>query len=93
MLLMTIESARERIKALKNKACFKSNKEVLKSKAKIMSNSEELLDLISGFEMMLDCFEAILYNKGIEDPDPIGTATLLKEMDDTLHEVFSLTSN
>ena len=42
---------------------------------------------------MLDCFEAILYNKGIEDPDPIGTATLLKEMDDTLHEVFSLTSN
>ena len=80
MLLMTIESARERIKALKNKACFKSNK-------------EELLDLISGFEMMLDCFEAILYNKGIEDPDPIGTATLLKEMDDTLHEVFSLTSN
>ena len=80
MLLMTIESARERIKVLKNKACFKSNK-------------EELLDLISGFEMMLDCFEAILYNKGIEDPDPIGTATLLKEMDDTLHEVFSLTSN
>ena len=80
MLLMTIESARERIKALKNKACFKSNK-------------EELLDLISGFEMMVDCFEAILYNKGIEDPDPIGTATLLKEMDDTLHEVFSLTSN
>ena len=80
MLLMTIESARERIKDLKNKACFKSNK-------------EELLDLISGFEMMLDCFEAILYNKGIEDPDPIGTATLLKEMDDTLHEVFSLASN
>ena len=80
MLLMTIESARERIKDLKNKAFFKSNK-------------EELLDLISGFEMMLDCFEAILYNKGIEDPDPIGTATLLKEMDDTLHEVFSLTSN
>ena len=80
MLLMTIERARERIKALKNKACFKSNK-------------EELLDLISGFEMMVDCFEAILYNKGIEDPDPIGTATLLKEMDDTLHEVFSLTSN
>ena len=80
MLLMTIERARERIKDLKNKACFKSNK-------------EELLDLISGFEMMLDCFEAILYNKGIEDPDPIGTATLLKEMDDTLHEVFSLTSN
>ena len=80
MLLMTIERARERIKFLKNKACFKSNK-------------EELLDLISGFEMMLDCFEAILYNKGIEDPDPIGTATLLKEMDDTLHEVFSLTSN
>ena len=80
MLLMTIESARERIKDLKNKACFKANK-------------EELLDLISGFEMMLDCFEAILYNKGIEDPDPIGTATLLKEMDDTLHEVFSLTSN
>ena len=80
MLLMTIERARERIKALKNKACFKANK-------------EELLDLISGFEMMVDCFEAILYNKGIEDPDPIGTATLLKEMDDTLHEVFSLTSN
>ena len=80
MLLMTIESARERIKALKNKACFKSNK-------------EELLDLISGFEMMVDCFEAILYDKGIEDPDPIGTATLLKAMDDTLHEVFSLTSN
>ena len=80
MLLMTIERARERIKDLKNKAFFKSNK-------------EELLDLISGFEMMLDCFEAILYNKGIEDPDPIGTATLLKEMDDTLHEVFSLTSN
>ena len=80
MLLMTIEQA-------------KYNIEALKSKAKIMSNSEELLDLISGFEMMLDCFEAILYNKGIEDPDPIGTATLLKEMDDTLHEVFSLTSN
>ena len=55
-----------------------------------MSNSEELLDLISGFEMMLDCFEAILYNKGIEDPDPIGTAMLLKEMDDSLHESFSL---
>ena len=49
MLLMTIESARERIKVLKNKACFKSNK-------------EELLDLISGFEMMVDCFEAILYD-------------------------------
>ena len=80
MLLMTVEQA-------------KYNIEVLKSNAKIMSNSEELLDLISGFEMMLDCFEAILYNKGIEDPDPIGTATLLKEMDDTLHEVFSLTSN
>ena len=80
MLLMTVEQA-------------KYNIEVLKSKAKIMSNSEELLDLISGFEMMLDCFEAILYNIGIEDPDPIGTATLLKEMDDTLHEVFSLTSN
>ena len=80
MLLMTVEQA-------------KYNIEVLKSKAKIMSNSEELLDLISGFEMMLDCFEAILYNKGIEDPDPIGTATLLKEMDDTLHEVFSLASN
>ncbi len=29
MLLMTIERARERIKALKNKACFKSNKEEL----------------------------------------------------------------
>ena len=82
MLLMTVEQA-------------KHNIEALKSKAKIMSNSEELLDLISGFEMMLDCFEAILYNKGIEDPDPIGTgtATLLKEMDDTLHEVFSLASN
>ena len=80
MLLMTIERARERIKDLKNKACFKSNK-------------EELLDLISGFEMMVDCFEAILYDTEIEDPDPIGTATLLKEMDDTLHEVFSLTSN
>ena len=80
MLLMTIERARERIKDLKNKACFKSNK-------------EELLDLISGFEMMVDCFEAILYDTEIEDSDPIGTATLLKEMDDTLHEVFSLTSN
>ena len=80
MLLMTIERARERIKDLKNKACFKSNK-------------EELLDLISGFEMMVDCFEAILYDTEVEDPDPIGTATLLKEMDDTLHEVFSLTSN
>ena len=80
MLLMTIERARERIKVLKNKACFKSNKEVL-------------LDLISGFEMMVDCFEAILYDTEIEDPDPIGTATLLKEMDDTLHEVFSLASN
>ena len=77
MLLMTIEQA-------------KHNIEALKSKAKIMSNSEELLDLISGFEMMLDCFEAILYNKGIEDPDPIGTARLLKEMDDSLHESFSL---
>ena len=77
MLLMTIERARERIKTLKNKACFKSNE-------------EELLDLISGFEMMLDCFEVILYNKGIEDPDPIGTAKLLKEMDDSLHESFSL---
>ena len=80
MLLMTIESVRERIKILKNKACFKANK-------------EELLDLISGFEMMVDCFEAILYDTEVEDPDPIGTATLLKEMDDTLHEVFSLTSN
>ena len=80
MLLMTVEQA-------------KHNIEALKSKAKIMSNSEELLDLISGFEMMLDCFEAILYNKGIEDPDPIGTATLLKEIEDTLHEVFSLASN
>ena len=49
MLLMTIERARERIKALKNKACLKANK-------------EELLDLISGFEMMVDCFEAILYD-------------------------------
>lgn len=77
MLLMTIESARERIKALKNKTCFKSNK-------------EELLDLISGFEMMVDCFEAILYDTEIEDPDPIGTAMLLKEMDDSLHESFSL---
>ena len=77
MLLMTIESARERIKALKNKVCFKSNK-------------EELLDLISGFEMMVDCFEAILYDTEIEDPDPIGTAMLLKEMDDSLHESFSL---
>ena len=77
MLLMTIESARERIKALKNKAYFKSNK-------------EELLDLISGFEMMVDCFEAILYDTEIEDPDPIGTAMLLKEMDDSLHESFSL---
>lgn len=80
MLLMTVEQA-------------KHNIEALKSKAKIMSNSEELLDLISGFEMMVDCFEAILCNKGIEDPDPIGTATLLKEMDDTLHEAFSLASN
>ena len=77
MLLMTIESARERIKVLKNKACLKSNK-------------EELLDLISGFEMMVDCFEAILYDTEIEDPDPIGTAMLLKEMDDSLHESFSL---
>ena len=77
MLLMTIESARERIKDLKNKAYFKSNK-------------EELLDLISGFEMMVDCFEAILYDTEIEDPDPIGTAMLLKEMDDSLHESFSL---
>ena len=77
MLLMTIERARERIKVLKNKACFKSNKEVL-------------LDLISGFEMMVDCFEAILYDTEIEDPDPIGTAMLLKEMDDSLHESFSL---
>ena len=77
MLLMTIESARERIKDLKNKARFKSNK-------------EELLDLISGFEMMVDCFEAILYDTEIEDPDPIGTARLLKEMDDSLHESFSL---
>ena len=77
MLLMTIESARERIKDLKNKAFFKSNK-------------EELLDLISGFEMMVDCFEAILYDTEIEDPDPIGTAMLLKEMDDSLHESFSL---
>ena len=77
MLLMTIESARERIKALKNKASFKSNK-------------EELLELISGFEMMVDCFEAILYDTEIEDPDPIGTAMLLKEMDDSLHESFSL---
>ena len=77
MLLMTIERARERIKILKNKAHFKSNK-------------EELLDLISGFEMMVDCFEAILYDTEIEDPDPIGTAMLLKEMDDSLHESFSL---
>lgn len=78
MLLMTIESARERIKALKNKACLKSNKK------------EELLDLISGFEMMVDCFEAILYDTEIENPDPIGTAMLLKEMDNSLHESFSL---
>ena len=77
MLLMTIEQA-------------KHNIEALKSKAKIMSNSEELLDLISGFEMMVDCFEAILYDTEIEDPDPIGTAMLLKEMDDSLHESFSL---
>ena len=77
MLLMTIESARERIKDLKNKTCFKSNK-------------EDLLYLISGFEMMVDCFEAILYDTEIEDPDPIGTARLLKEMDDSLHESFSL---
>lgn len=77
MLLMTIERARERIKILKNKAGFKSNK-------------EELLNLISGFEMMVDCFEAILYDTEIEDPDPIGTAMLLKEMDDSLHESFSL---
>lgn len=77
MLLMTIETARERIKNLKTKAFAKSNR-------------EELLDLISGFEMMVDCFEAILYDKEIEDPDPIGTATLLKEMDDSLHEAFTL---
>ena len=77
MLLMTIEQA-------------KYNIEALKSKAKIMSNSEELLDLISGFEMMVDCFEVILYDTEIEDPDPIGTAKLLKEMDDSLHESFSL---
>ena len=77
MLLMTVEQA-------------KHNIETLKSKAKIMSNSEELLDLISGFEMMVDCFEAILYDTEIEDPDPIGTARLLKEMDDSLHESFSL---
>ena len=77
MLLMTVEQA-------------KHNIEALKSKAKIMSNSEELLDLISGFEMMVDCFEAILYDTEIEDPDPIGTARLLKEMDDSLHESFSL---
>ena len=40
--------------------------------------------------MMVDCFEAILYDTEIEDPDPIGTAMLLKEMDDSLHESFSL---
>ena len=80
MLLMTIERARERIKALKNKAYFKANK-------------EELLDLISGFEMMVDCFEAILYDTEIEDPDPIGTAMLLQELDNSLHESFSLAAH